>query len=160
MDDALFVRVLEGLGHLSGDGQRLVDWNRPLEDAVGQRRPFDQFHHQGGRAVGVLQPVDGGDARVAERGQHPGLALEPREPIWMVGKGRQEDFDGDVALELRVARAVHLPHATRPDTAQDRVGPEPGPAAQRGRVIRGRFHSGSEPESTHSARCDFPPGLR
>ena len=29
MDDALFVRGFECFGNLLGDGQRLIDWNRP-----------------------------------------------------------------------------------------------------------------------------------
>ena len=46
MDDALLVRRFERLGDLLRDGQRLIDGNRPLRDAVGQRRSLDQLHDQ------------------------------------------------------------------------------------------------------------------
>ena len=49
MDDALLVRGFEGFGDLLRDRKRLIDRNRPLRDAVGQRRPLDQLHHQRAR---------------------------------------------------------------------------------------------------------------
>ena len=58
MNDALLVRGLEGFGNLLRDGQRLVEWNGSLRDAVGECGPFDQFEDEGRDAVGVLDPVD------------------------------------------------------------------------------------------------------
>ena len=56
MDDALLVRRFERLGDLLRDRQRLVERNRPLRDAVGQRRPLDQLHHQRGRPSASSRP--------------------------------------------------------------------------------------------------------
>ena len=50
MDDACFVGSFECVDDLSGDGQRFVDGDRPLRDAIGERRPIDQFQDQGARA--------------------------------------------------------------------------------------------------------------
>ena len=41
VDDAALMRGFEGLGDLLGDGQRLIERNRTLSDAVGKRGPFD-----------------------------------------------------------------------------------------------------------------------
>ena len=52
---------------------------------------------------------------MVERREHLRLALEPGETI---GVGREEvrqDLDGDVALQLRVARLVDLAHPARSD---------------------------------------------
>ena len=39
---------------------------------------LDEFHHEGRDAVGVLQPVDGRDVRMIQRGEDLRFALEPR----------------------------------------------------------------------------------
>ena len=46
MDDALLVRRFERLGDLPRDRQRLVERNRALRDAIGERRPLDQFQDE------------------------------------------------------------------------------------------------------------------
>ena len=43
------------------------------------------------------------------------LTLEADHPIGIVRKRLWEDFDGDVAAELRIARAVDLAHAADAD---------------------------------------------
>ena len=56
MDDALLVRRLERLGDLPGDGQRFVQWKRPLRDAVGERRSFDQLQDERADALASSRP--------------------------------------------------------------------------------------------------------
>ena len=51
--------------------------------------------------------------RMVQRGEHPRLALEAREPIRIARQRARQDLDRDVAPELRVVRAVHLTHAAR-----------------------------------------------
>ena len=46
VDDALLVRGFERLGNLLRNRQRFIDGNRPLRDAVRERRPLDQLHHE------------------------------------------------------------------------------------------------------------------
>ena len=58
-----------------------------------------------------------GDVRVIQRRQRLRLAREPRQPIGIAGEGVRQDFERDVAIELRIARAVHLAH---PAGAQQR----------------------------------------
>ncbi len=43
MDDALLVGSLEGLGDLLRDGQRLIEGDRALRDAIGQGRALELF---------------------------------------------------------------------------------------------------------------------
>ncbi len=51
-----------------------------------------------------------GDVGMVQRGEHLRFAAEPRQPIGIVGHRRQQHFDGDVAIQLRVARTVDLAH--------------------------------------------------
>ena len=53
----------------------------PWRNAVGQRRPLDQFHHQRESSVRLLQAVDVRDVRMVQDGEDFGFALEPREPL-------------------------------------------------------------------------------
>jgi hypothetical protein len=46
VDDPLLVGRFERLRDLPRDRQRLVDGNRPVRDAIGERRSLDQFQHE------------------------------------------------------------------------------------------------------------------
>ena len=48
MDDPLLVRGFQGFGDLLRDRQRLVERDCPASDAIRERRPLDQFHHERG----------------------------------------------------------------------------------------------------------------
>ena len=49
MNDPLRVRGFERFGNLLRDRQRLFDRNRPLREAIGERRSLDQLHTRAGR---------------------------------------------------------------------------------------------------------------
>jgi len=66
---------------LSRDGERLVERNRSVGDAVGQRRPLHQFHHNRPYIVMFFQPVDVSDVRMIQRREDFRFALKPCEPI-------------------------------------------------------------------------------
>jgi hypothetical protein len=65
--------------------------------------------------VRVLQPVNVGDVRVVERRKHLGFALKAGHTIGVCRKGLRQDFDGHVALQSTIPRAIHLAHAARAD---------------------------------------------
>jgi hypothetical protein len=54
------------------------------------------------------------------------FACEPSEPIWIVGEGVGQELQRDVAIQLRVARAIHLAHAAFADLRGDFVDAEAG----------------------------------
>ena len=54
MDDAFLVRRVERVGNLAGDGKRFGDRQRPARQALRQRLALDEFHHERGDAVAVL----------------------------------------------------------------------------------------------------------
>ena len=51
------------------------------------------------------------DVRVVERREDLRFALEAREAIGIGGERVGQDLERDVAIQLRVARAIHLAHA-------------------------------------------------
>ena len=85
--------------------------------------PVDQLHHQRAHALGVLEAVDLRDVRMIERREDLRFALEAGETIGIVGEDVRKDLDRDVALQLRVARAIDLAHAARAERSDDLVTP-------------------------------------
>ena len=69
---------------------------------------------------------------MVERGEDFGFALETRESIGVRRDRRRQDFDRDLALEIRVGRAVHLAHATDAKKGDDLIRAEPRAGRERG----------------------------
>ena len=112
MNDPLLVRRLERLRDLLRDRQRFVERDRAARNTLREIVALDEFHHEGLDAVGVLQPVDGGDMRVIQGGEHFRLALKTREPIVISRERWRQDLDGDLTLQPGVRPSIHLTHFT------------------------------------------------
>ena len=125
MDDAVLVGGFERLDDLARDRQRVLEWNRAVSDAIGQRGPVDELHHQRLPGRRFLDAVDRRDVRMVQRGEDLRFALEPREALGIGGERRRQDLEGDVALQSAVTRAVDLPHAAGRDEAEDLVRTDP-----------------------------------
>ncbi len=61
-----------------------------------------------------------------ERRERLRFACEPREPIRITGEGVGQELQSDIAIELRIARAIHLAHAAFADLRGDFVDAEAG----------------------------------
>ena len=77
---------------------------------------LDQFHDQGRRRPRSLP----GRRCAAMFGWFSdasdfGFALEAGEPVGVGGERRRQDLDRDLALQLRVGRAIDLAHAAGAD---------------------------------------------
>ena len=121
MDDPVLVRGFERLGDLLRHRKRLVERQGAPRDSVGERRAFDQLHHQGVLAAGIFEAVDLRDVRMIEGREELRFAAEPCEAIGIVGDGGQQDLDGHVAIQSRIAGAIDLAHPTRADARRDPV---------------------------------------
>ena len=104
------VRGFQCLGDLPGDRQGFGRRQRPARHLNRQVLAGHQLHDQRADAAGFLDAVDGGDVRVVQRGQRLRFAREAREAIGIGGQGCGQDLDGDVAIELGIARAIDLAH--------------------------------------------------
>jgi hypothetical protein len=113
MHNPLLMCVFERLCDLSHDGDRFVDRQRSTRDAIGERRAFHQLEDQRLRAFRFLEAVDGPDVRMIQGGENLSFALEARQAIEIECELRREDLDRDVAIQLRIARPIHLPHPAR-----------------------------------------------
>jgi hypothetical protein len=74
--------------------------------------------------------------RVIQRGEQVRFTFEPREPLGIVGQRFGQDFEGDVATELRVACPINLSHAARADGGEDLVRSESRSGCEHHRAFR------------------------
>ena len=95
----------------------------------------DELQHEPVRGAGVLEAVDVTDVRVIQRREHLRFALEAREPIRIARDRCRQDFDRDVAIQLRVAGAIDFAHAAGADGGQDLYGPSRVPAERATRTF-------------------------
>ena len=110
------VGVGEGSGHVGADlgGVRCRQRSRVAKER-GQRLAVNELHHDEVGA-GVLAPVeDRDDVGVREVGGRLGLTAEALDEGAVDGELREEDLEGDRAVEQAVPCAVDLRHPTSRD---------------------------------------------
>ena len=127
MNNSLFVCSLEGFRDLSGKGQRFVDGNRPLRDAIGQRGPFDELEDQGRDAIGLFKPVNRADVGIVDRREHLRLSAETCHALGVVGERLGQDFQRDVAAKLGVFRSIDLTHPASAERRDDFIRADASP---------------------------------
>jgi hypothetical protein len=109
------VRGVERLSDLRAEAQDLRQRQRSLREALRERLALDQLEHHVVQLVALdaraADVVDRTDVRVVQRRDALRLALEAGAELGVRRELRRQQLDGDLAVELRVARAVDLAHA-------------------------------------------------
>ena len=116
VDDPLLVRLFERLRDLQREGKALSQGKRPGFEALGERRAFDELHDEGPDAAALLEAEDRGDVRVMKLREELRLALEAGEALLVLGEGRGQHLDRDLALQL-ACRWRDRPRPCRPRRA-------------------------------------------
>jgi hypothetical protein len=120
MDDALLVRGVQSVGDLNRVFERLSGRQRATAQSILQLLAFQQFEDDEGRRL-LAHVMDDADVRVVERGCRATLAIEAIDGLLIGRDGVGQHLDGHVAIEARVASAVHLAHPSRPKCCDDLV---------------------------------------
>ena len=121
VDHVLAVGVLEGLGRLAGDAERILQRQLPLPPkAVPQALALDVRHGEPEPAGGLAGVEDREDVRVLEPGGEPDLALEPLRAHGG-GELRVEHLQGYGPVVLEVAGKVDRGHAPAAELPLERV---------------------------------------
>src|SRR5262245_23191401 len=122
MDDPLAVRCIDGFSNLAHNRQRLVERNRTLCDAIGERRTFDQLQDESPNTVDFFQSINLGDVRMIERREELRLTVEACKAFRVEREQRRKHLDRDIAFQPRIARAIDLSHSARAKFASYFVG--------------------------------------
>jgi len=124
MDDALVVSGLQCVSDLAGNEQRFVSRDGALRDAIREGGTVHKFQDQRPYTVGLFEAVNVRDMRMIEGGECLCFAFEPRQSLEIPRERLGQDLQRDVTIQPRVARTIHLAHATGSERRQDRVRPE------------------------------------
>ena len=138
MDDPLRVRRFESLGNLAHRREDVANRQRSRDETLGEGFARDELENEGAGGPNLLEPVNGRDVRMGERGEDLCLPIEARPAIGVRQEGVGEHLDCNVAPESRVPRAIDLPHSSGAERREDLVGTEAGADSEGhdGRPIR------------------------
>ena len=141
MHDAVLVGRFERLGRSAArSAERLVEWNRALRNAIGERLAFDELQNERPHAIGLFEAVDGGDVGVVQRGKHFSLPLEARQAIGIVRPQIGQDFQRHLTMELAVRGPIDLAHPSGANEREDVVCAEASAGNQcHGVEVRGLY---------------------
>ena len=117
VDEAVLVRVAEGLADLGGDLEGLLEG---LGAAFLEAGAFDELHHEVGHALVLADVVHGDDVRVAEGGGGARLAEEAFAGVADPGVCG-ENLDRHPALEVGIPGAEDDAHAATADLLVEAV---------------------------------------
>ena len=120
-----------------------------LTNDLVNRSAADELHPQADSLLVPLSAVDVNHVRVANAGEPPGF-LEKTRVGWRASRHAlvAEQLEGDLALQLRVPRAVHVRGAPAPDSIEQN---QPSPARTFG-IIGSRAGPASSSTSDGSVR--------
>ena len=106
MDDSLPVRIFQCACDQICNAQRFLNIDRALCNQIHKRVALDELHHQ----RTLFHAKYRGDVGVIQRCQYLRLALEPCQPLRVVGHCRGQNFDGHFPIQFGVGGAIHLAH--------------------------------------------------
>ena len=112
VQDVRGVEVLEGLGHGDAELDGLVGLEPPLLDALGERAPLEQLHHQHRRPLPGLHAVDRGEVGVGDRRRRARLAPQPHG---VLGRDPAQGLDRHRPAQREVDAAIDDAHAAGAD---------------------------------------------
>ena len=122
MDDATVVRSFQGSSDLTGCLQGLFDFDTSSpRNTLLKRLSFNKLHGDESLSVEIFEPVDDRYVGVVQGSEELGLALEASQTFGVGGEILGQDLDGDITLELRIARPIHLAHTARTERFEDLV---------------------------------------
>ena len=122
VDDAVLVRVLEGLRDLGGEKQRLRRGEPALAvDILLERDALDELHDDILHRERMAHIVHRDDVRVAEHGDGLRLGLELRLELGIGENLLAQHLDGDIAVETVIERFIDNGHAAGADDLEKLV---------------------------------------
>jgi len=111
VDDAGAVRLVERVGDLHRNRQRLIERKRALLQSLGERHALQVLHDQEVGRMLVPDVVQRADVRMVQRGDRASFVLESLAKLRVGGQGLGQHLDRDDALEPSVAGFVDFTHS-------------------------------------------------
>ena len=121
MDDPLRVRRVQRIAHLNPEVQKCFGLERSGSDKLLERLALQQLHRHERLALELTNVVNRADVGVVERGSRLGFAAEALQSLLIVRQSLGQELEGDEAIEARVLRLIHYPHAAATELFEDTI---------------------------------------
>jgi hypothetical protein len=121
VNDALVVRRCQSSRHLLCELGRLSRRQRTGIQPSTQGFAFQKLRDQIRRTFVLAKIMNRQNVGMIQRRYRPRLLLEPPQPFGVAGKRPRQNFDGHVAIQPRIAGAIHLTHASDAEQGLDLV---------------------------------------
>ena len=102
---------LQCIRHFHADFQHFIQRQRTFSQPLRDRLPFEQLHHQVVDSILRADVVEVANVGMIQGGDSPGLTLQPLPQLRGRGKMGGKNFDGHLAVQASVVRAIHFAHA-------------------------------------------------
>ena len=99
---------------------RIGDRNRAARQPLREIFPIDELHHQ----RPIFNAIHLRDVGMIQRRERLRLACESRQALRIAREQLRKNLDRDIAVQARIAGAIHLPHSTGADVTGDLVRPD------------------------------------
>jgi hypothetical protein len=130
VNDALLMRSFERLGDLGGESDRFIHREGAPRESVGQRFAVQELEDERRDPVRLLDAVDGGDVRMAQRGEETGLTRQPRAPPHVGDERGGQRLERHLPAELFIAPLQTSPMPPWPMADSTSYGPIRIPGAR------------------------------
>ena len=115
VDDAAIVRFCEPVCDLESNSYRVFHGKGTVGQARRHRFAGHVLHHDNEAVRGLEHVVDGRDIRVRQARGRSSFPKHPRASFLATDRRRPQPLDRDVALQARIAGAIHLTHPATPE---------------------------------------------
>ena len=115
------MRRRQRLGDLRRQVERGLEIKRAPGDALPQRAPLEQLHHDERPALVLVDVVDGADVRMVQRRRRAGFAAEALERLAILRRRVRQELEGDETAEPQVFGLVDDAHPALAELRDDAV---------------------------------------
>ena len=121
VNDALFVRRFQSLGHLQGKAMGLFQRDGSFRNPLRQGGTLNQFQNQRTDIARFLEAVNGADVGVIERSEDFCFSLEPAHSLGIFDKLLGQDLQRDLPTQTTVGGLIDRTHTAFPEFGRDLV---------------------------------------
>jgi len=121
MDDSRSVRAIQRLRDLRADADDFGNGQGTALDALREGFSRDQLHDEVIDLAGASDVVKNTNMRVVQGRRDASFPFETSARVRVLGQGRGQDLDRDVAAKARVARAIDLANPAGAEWLDDLV---------------------------------------
>jgi hypothetical protein len=121
MDNSGRMGPSQTFGSVLQKPEQLSEFSAFLMNLLAQGDAIDKLHRDEVHALALANFMDGCDVRMIERGRGLRFLFEAPHPILIGSQISGKNFQGNLAMQPRIFREIHLAHPARANLRPDFV---------------------------------------